>query len=233
MHNKRGSVYQLLKQVLVGMLIFVLPLVHIPQVLACGWFGDGEDSGPEALAVGADGKRIEVAPETPVTMFREANRLLKFGLSGYSGAFRLFLKAAKQGYAPAQNNLANMLEQGLGVVPDSKESAHWYLQAARAGEARAQHSIGNDYIKGIGVEKKPTTGFQWIMCSARQGHLSAVSQLAELYHKGLGTAVNHTKAGAWEKVAKQLATRPKNPAPVIEAQIGENPGCPLVTKKTS
>ena len=131
------------------------------------------------------------------------------------------------------NNLANMLEQGLGVVPDSRESAHWYLLAARAGEARAQHSIGNDYLEGIGVEKKPATGLQWIMCSARQGHLSAVSQLVELYRKGLGTAVDHTKATAWEKAAKQLATQPKNPASVIEALIGENPGCPLVTKKPS
>jgi len=224
----------LLKQVLTGALILVLSLVvPVSQVLACGWFGDGEDSGPDALTVGPDGKLLVVRPETPVMMTQEANRLLTYGQSGYSGAFRLFLKAAKQGYASAQNNLANMLEQGLGTVPDSREASHWFLLAARQGEARAQHSIGSRYLKGLGVEKKPALGFQWIQCSALQGHQSAVSQLAELYRKGQGTAIDQAKARVWEQVAKQLAAQPKNPVSVIKALIGEDLVCPLVADKTS
>jgi len=183
-----------------GLLVPMLLLGAIPTVMACGWFGDGEDGGPEALAIGPDGKPLEKEVDTPASLTRQASHLLTFGASGYSGAFRLFLKAAKSGYPPAQNNLAEMLNKGLGVVPDQQQAAYWYLQAAHCGEAHAQHSIGRYYLDGIGVKKDPTEGLAWILRSAMQGHKTAAADLVQLYRDGTGTAKDPMKARIWAQV---------------------------------
>jgi len=200
----RDQLQKRLPRSLLQLLVVGFMVAYVPLVMACGWFGDGEDSGPEALSIGPDGTVLKATVETPASLTAEANRLLKFGLSGYAGAFRLFLKAAKQGFAPAQNNLANMYEQGLGVVPDTREAAHWYLVAARLGEAHAQHSIANYYLKGTGVEQDPVKGMQWMKCAARQRHKSAFVDLVMIYLNGGVIPADPIQAKAWSLVAVQL-----------------------------
>lgn len=204
MSVNRDQLQKRLPRSLLQLLVVGFMVAYVPLVMACGWFGDGEDSGPEALSIGPDGTVLKATVETPASLTAEANRLLKFGVSGYAGAFRLFLKAAKQGFAPAQNNLANMYEQGLGVVPDTREAAHWYLVAARLGEAHAQHSIANYYLKGTGVEQDPVKGMQWMKCAARQRHKSAFVDLVMIYLNGGVIPADPIQAKAWSLVAVQL-----------------------------
>ena len=65
--------------------------------------GDGEDSGPEATSVDANGAVLGGGDvlATPEAKTRQANRLMKYGFSGYAGAARLYRQAALAGYAPA------------------------------------------------------------------------------------------------------------------------------------
>ncbi|MCZ8501185.1 tetratricopeptide repeat protein [Vibrio lentus] len=50
-------------------------------------------------------------------------------------------KAAEQGYARAQTNLAVLYENGKGVPQDEKQAAHWYRKAAEQGYGRAQRNL--------------------------------------------------------------------------------------------
>ena len=54
-------------------------------------------------------------------------------------------KAAEQGYASAQTNLALMYEDGLGVQQDYVEAVKWFRKAARQGDASAMENLGASY----------------------------------------------------------------------------------------
>jgi TPR repeat protein len=49
-----------------------------------------------------------------------------------------FLRAAVQGYATAQYNIARSYETGEGVNRDAEKARYWYGKAARQGDADAQ-----------------------------------------------------------------------------------------------
>lgn len=56
-------------------------------------------------------------------------------------AAKWFLKAAEQGYAPAQQNLGFLYENGIVVKKDLSEAAKWYRKAAEQGDATAQANL--------------------------------------------------------------------------------------------
>ena len=64
------------------------------------------------------------------------NAALKAG--NFSGALSSFQAAASQGSAPAQHALAQLYEQGNGVVADPALARRWYEKAAVQGHAPSQ-----------------------------------------------------------------------------------------------
>ena len=72
--------------------------------------------------------------------FDEAERLYQQG--DYMGAVRLYEKAAIDGFAPAQGNLAVAYQDGEGVQQDTEKAHFWYQKAVAAGEANAQNNYG-------------------------------------------------------------------------------------------
>ena len=54
-------------------------------------------------------------------------------------AVECYAKAAKNGYADAQNNLANSLYSGQGIAEDEKEALYWAKKSVEQGceEAKA------------------------------------------------------------------------------------------------
>jgi TPR repeat protein len=46
-------------------------------------------------------------------------------------AMRWYLRAADQGFSPAEVSLGRLYENGLGVARDEAEATKWYLRAAR------------------------------------------------------------------------------------------------------
>src|SRR4029078_826603 len=59
----------------------------------------------------------------------------------YFRAMSWYRKAADQGYARAQHNLARMSLQGHGATANPAEAANWYRRAAAQGFARAQSPL--------------------------------------------------------------------------------------------
>ena len=66
-------------------------------------------------------------------------------------AVRWSRKAADQGHADAQHNLANMYRNGQGVAQSDVEAARWLCKAADQRMAQAQHKLANMYLNGQGV----------------------------------------------------------------------------------
>ena len=104
-------------------------------------------------------------------------------------------KAAAQGYASAQYNLALMYRDGRGVARDAAQAQHWYEQAAAQGHAKAQYRLG-EIAYG---EKHYDTARDWFEKSAAQGYAKAQYQLGQHYRNS-----DPQKARAWlEKAAAQ------------------------------
>ena len=55
----------------------------------------------------------------------------------YKQAVKWYTKAAEQGNAEAQYNLALVYANGQGVPQDYKQAAKWYTKAAEQGNARS------------------------------------------------------------------------------------------------
>lgn len=74
-------------------------------------------------------------------------------------AVECFQMAADQGYAPAQNKLGKIYEQGLKVPADMKKGVALYRAAARQGYAPGLESMGTMYMLGRGVELDLPTAY--------------------------------------------------------------------------
>ncbi|MBU0464471.1 MAG: sel1 repeat family protein [Proteobacteria bacterium] len=189
--------------------VFVLGLICFLVLLpftagACGWAGDGEsdENGEGTIWVGAEGKPIEEQTnpiDDPKFQTRIGNSYRK--AKDYIEAVRWFRMAASQGFESAQNNLAAMYEQGLGIARSDVLAAQWYLLAAEQGNAKAQHSLGQMYLEGRGVQPDKQLASKWILKSAENGHVSAMKEIADMFWEGQGVLKNDIKAYEWWKLS--------------------------------
>jgi TPR repeat protein len=76
-------------------------------------------------------------------------------------AFQDTLKAAEQGYVPAQAAVAMMYANGKGVQQNYAEAGKWWVKAAEGGDLQAARHTWNLYRNGEGVERNPAIANQW------------------------------------------------------------------------
>ena len=98
----------------------------------------------------------------------------------YQQAFRLFNMAAEKNYAPAQDKLGWMYQNGWGVEKDYLKAKEFYLKAVNQGNHLAQASIGFLYYKGLGVEEDLEEALKWYKKAAAQGHQTAKTRIEEI-----------------------------------------------------
>jgi len=105
-----------------------------------------------------------------------------------SKARALYEKAANQGYALAQYNLAWMYDHGLGGVPkNEQEAARLYKLAADQGNAAAQYNLGLDYRDGLGgLQKNDQEAARLFKLAADQGNAPAQNNLGLFCENGRG-----------------------------------------------
>ena len=101
-------------------------------------------------------------------------------------AFNWYSRAADQGNALAQFNLANLYRTGEGVSADDEKAFQWYARAAAQGNALAQTSMGYAYRSGEGVAQDDVTAFAWFERAAKQGYASAQTNLGFMYANSRG-----------------------------------------------
>jgi hypothetical protein len=77
-------------------------------------------------------------------------------------AFQLTLKAARNGYVPAQEVVGMMYAIGKGVEQDYREAAKWFLTAAEAGNTRAAANYVGALRSGTGkLRADPELSARW------------------------------------------------------------------------
>jgi TPR repeat protein len=99
-----------------------------------------------------------------------------------SQAFRWYLLAAEQGYAPAQSAVGACHLSGRGAVVDIPLAAAWLRQAAEQGEAKAQWQLGSLCGDGgPGFKRDLKQAFVWCQKAAEQDFLPAQATLARWF----------------------------------------------------
>jgi TPR repeat protein len=88
-------------------------------------------------------------------------------------AFYYFTKAANQGDALAQNELAYMYAVGKGTQRNEVKALKRYQQAAEQGLVSAQFNLGLMYLHGMGTVANKAIGMEWIKKSADHGFVPA------------------------------------------------------------
>ena len=122
----------------------------------------------------------------------------------YEEAIKWYRKAAEQGYADAQCNLADMYHYGWGVPEDDEEAVKWYREAAEQGHADAQCNLADMYRYGFGVPEDDEEAVKWYREAAEQGHADAQCNLGDMYYLGWGVPEDCEEAAKWyQKAARQ------------------------------
>ena len=114
-------------------------------------------------------------------------------------AFRWYSKAARAGFAPAQNNVGTCYERGFGVKTDLAEAAAWYEKGARGGDAFAQRNFAALLMEGKGVSRDVAAALGWLEKSAAQENFMGLYDLGICYEIGVadyGVATNVAKIPA-------------------------------------
>ena len=127
-----------------------------------------------------------VAPQqmTADEMFHKAQCYM-LGQEGHpqnnGKAAEWFYQAAEKGHVEAQNVIASLLAQGVGVVKNEAEAVKWYTIAAKNGHTRAQSQLGTIYAKGLlGVTKSNVEAEKWYRMAEKKGDLVARKWLQKL-----------------------------------------------------
>lgn len=122
------------------------------------------------------------------------NGIEEFRKGNLIEAMELLQRSATQGYAPAQNTLAYILDQS----EDDERAFQWFQRAALQGDSTGQMGLGSMYAKGEGVKKDPIKAGKWIEKSARQMHVPAMRAYAYALEFGqLGFTQDMQSAGQW------------------------------------
>ncbi|MDB6127780.1 MAG: hypothetical protein JWM35_1676 [Verrucomicrobia bacterium] len=93
-------------------------------------------------------------------------------------AAKWFRKAAEQGVAGAQLNLALIYSTGDGLPANPVEAAHWCRLAAEGGLAEAQDRLGVMYIQGEGLPRDETEALVWFDVAVLSGNAEATKHKA-------------------------------------------------------
>ena len=92
-------------------------------------------------------------------------------------ALQWYEKAAEQGVAEAQFNLAHLLvEQEMSA----SVAAGWMRKAAEQGMVDAEYLMGVIYAEGIGVEPDRAAARRWLQQAVAKGHAEAGRFLKEM-----------------------------------------------------
>jgi|GEM_PF-1186881 len=110
---------------------------------------------------------------------------------------------AEQGNAEAQEQMGEMIEQGMAGPIDFTLAASWFQKSAMKGNAVAQRNLGLLYMNGRGVMRGTTQTLSWLTNAATQNDAIAADKLGGIYLFGLSVPKDVTAAAHWYSVAAE------------------------------
>ena len=145
-----------------------------------------------------------IVKKTSGVHFKELNKILKMlnatalhqGKDNnlFANELKKLQLMAKDGYPPAQFELAQ-LNEDTGLLGEHPEiAAKWYLKAAKAKHSEAANMIAFYYQKGLGVKVNRKKALLWYLNSAKYGSIIGTYNLARTYEIGDLTNINFKKA---------------------------------------
>jgi TPR repeat protein len=174
------------------------PILRLLSLVTCAWFlampaRADFGSGWDALAAGDAGAArvawLDAAYTGDVDLQFNIGLLHESGLLGeidYEKAIRWYRPAAARGLPAAQNRLADLAIQGLGMEPDTDLGLDLLTKAAEAGYAPAQNNLAMVYENGAHVLASADLASLWYHRAALQGLPEAQYGLARLFIAGEG-----------------------------------------------
>lgn len=117
-----------------------------------------------------------------------------------------FLRAAEQGFAEAQFNLAVVFTNGEGAPRDLATAALWCRRAAEQGFANAQFMLGIKLARGEGLPRDTAESLAWLQVAAWNGQEEAARRFA-LAQSGLDSATNAAVQRRAREIAAAIAGR--------------------------
>jgi TPR repeat protein len=124
-------------------------------------------------------------------------------------ASKWFQKAAEQGLAFAQCNLARCFETGAGAAKDWTEAAKWWRRAAEEGFPGAALHLGLCYYRGDGVSQSFEEAVKWFQRDAEMKHVGAQLYLGLCYWSGDGVRKDPSQAAKWWREAAIQGIQPR------------------------
>jgi len=115
-----------------------------------------------------------------------------------------YSRAAEQGLALAQYNLATLYELGKGVGKDEAQAFELYAAAAAAGDVDAMVNLGLMYLEGRGTGQDYALALQWTEQAATQSNAIAYNNLGHMYEHGLGVAKDLEQALHYYRLSADL-----------------------------
>ncbi len=89
-------------------------------------------------------------------------------------------RAAKNGIAKAQFDLAIMYANGRGVQKSEKKAFNWFHKAAKNNHAVAKYYMGISFLQGRGVKKQFHLAKYWFKLAKKQGYKPSINYLNKL-----------------------------------------------------
>lgn len=114
------------------------------------------------------------AAPTPQELYEKGSQ--HFDAEQYSEALKYYFPAVSQNYAPAQDRLGYMYQNGWGVPKNYTEARKLYQQAADQNYHQSQASLGFMYYKGWGGKKDLQQALYCYKKAADNGNLTAKKQ---------------------------------------------------------
>ena len=155
-----------------------------------GW---GQDNASEAAAQLTSPDEVSAAVQKAKHGDVQSQNLLGMAYATGSGvpkdeeeAAKWFKKAASQGLAAAQFNLAGLYWEGHGVWQNAKTAVRWCGAAAAQGYAPAESALAYAYLQGHGVAQSYPEAIRWYTKAAEHGDADAQYNLALIYQDGGG-----------------------------------------------
>jgi TPR repeat protein len=131
--------------------------------------------------------------------------LLYYGGTDLTQAVNWLRKAAAQGHADAELQVAQLYDFGFGVAQDERLALEWYRRAAEHGSAAGQRVVGDFYRKGRVVAADAAEAARWYRRAADGDDVRAQYELGQLYFTGTGVARDYEAAYLWFSLAASQA----------------------------
>ena len=122
-------------------------------------------------------------------------------------AHEWYEKAAHNGHATSQNNIAVNYMQGVIVDLDYQLASEWYEKAVAQNDMYAQANYAIMLFNGEGVNRDVQRAFKLLIASAEQGYVEAQYNLGIMYFEGWGTDSNLDEALKWLSTALTAGKR--------------------------